>query len=60
LNDLERAAALDSKTGGDDGARRTLKVAIVTENFLPKIDGVTRTLAMLLEHLQVRFCPSST
>ncbi|GAA5880343.1 hypothetical protein JCM3774_006734 [Rhodotorula dairenensis] len=32
--------------------RRPLRVAIVTENFLPKIDGVTRTLAMLLEHLQ--------
>lgn len=32
--------------------RRPLRIAIVTENFLPKIDGVTRTLAMLLEHLQ--------
>ena len=31
--------------------RRKLRVAIVTENFLPKIDGVTRTLARLLEHL---------
>ncbi|GAA5902159.1 hypothetical protein JCM8208_002492 [Rhodotorula glutinis] len=31
---------------------RSLRVAIVTENFLPKVDGVTRTLAMLLEHLQ--------
>ncbi|GAA6003698.1 hypothetical protein JCM10207_003552 [Rhodosporidiobolus poonsookiae] len=31
---------------------RSLRIAIVTENFLPKIDGVTRTLAMLLEHLQ--------
>ena len=29
-----------------------MRVALVTENFLPKIDGVTRTLAMLLEHLQ--------
>lgn len=29
-----------------------MRVAIVTENFLPKLDGVTRTLAMLLEHLQ--------
>ncbi|GAA5961929.1 hypothetical protein JCM21900_001151 [Sporobolomyces salmonicolor] len=34
------------------GAKRSLRVAIVTENFLPKVDGVTRTLAMLLEHLR--------
>lgn len=50
-------------------SKPTLRVAIVTENFLPKsvslplarsntlitasrIDGVTRTLARLLEHLQ--------
>src|SRR5258708_26083546 len=29
-----------------------MRVAIVTENFLPKLDGVTRTLARLLEYLQ--------
>lgn len=29
-----------------------MRVAIITENFLPKLDGVTRTLAKLLEHLQ--------
>lgn len=29
-----------------------LRVLIVTENFLPKVDGVTRTLARLLEHLR--------
>src|SRR5581483_371872 len=28
-----------------------MRVAIITENFLPKLDGVTRTLAHLLEHL---------
>ena len=28
-----------------------MRVAIITENFLPKLDGVTRTLARLLEHL---------
>jgi glycosyltransferase involved in cell wall biosynthesis len=28
-----------------------MRIAIVTENFLPKLDGVTRTLAMLLEYL---------
>jgi glycosyltransferase involved in cell wall biosynthesis len=28
-----------------------MRVAIIPENFLPKLDGVTRTLAMLLEHL---------
>lgn len=33
-------------------SQQKLKVAIVTENFLPKIDGVTRTLARLLEHLR--------
>jgi glycosyltransferase involved in cell wall biosynthesis len=30
----------------------SMRVAIITENFLPKLDGVTRTLAMLLEHLR--------
>ncbi len=29
-----------------------MRVAIITENFLPKLDGVTRTLARLLEFLQ--------
>jgi glycosyltransferase involved in cell wall biosynthesis len=29
-----------------------VRVAIVTENFLPKIDGVTRTLSKVLEHLR--------
>ncbi len=31
-----------------------MRVAIITENFLPKRDGVTRTIAKLLEHLQLR------
>ncbi len=31
-----------------------MRVALVTENFLPKLDGVTRTLAMLLDHLHTR------
>jgi glycosyltransferase involved in cell wall biosynthesis len=31
---------------------QSLRIAIVTENFLPKIDGVTRVLARLLEHLR--------
>jgi glycosyltransferase involved in cell wall biosynthesis len=29
-----------------------MRVAIITENFLPKLDGVTRTLAKLLEYFQ--------
>lgn len=29
-----------------------MRIALVTENFLPKLDGVTRTLAILLEHLR--------
>ncbi|WP_052887546.1 glycosyltransferase family 4 protein [Thermogemmatispora carboxidivorans] len=29
-----------------------MRVAIITENFLPKLDGVTRTLARLLSHLE--------
>jgi glycosyltransferase involved in cell wall biosynthesis len=29
-----------------------MRVAVFSENFLPKLDGVTRTLAMLLESLQ--------
>ncbi|KAI7862690.1 hypothetical protein BDF14DRAFT_1852334 [Spinellus fusiger] len=28
-----------------------MRIAIVTENFFPKVDGVTRTLGRLLEHL---------
>ncbi|GAA5866326.1 hypothetical protein JCM8547_000740 [Rhodosporidiobolus lusitaniae] len=47
LDQLESAQSEHSTNG-----RRTLRVAICTENFLPKTDGVTRTLAMLLEHLQ--------
>ncbi|GCF08287.1 glycosyl transferase family 1 [Dictyobacter arantiisoli] len=30
-----------------------MRVAIITENFLPKLDGVTRTVSRLLEHLQL-------
>lgn len=29
-----------------------MRIALVTENFLPKIDGVTRTLGMVLTHLR--------
>jgi glycosyltransferase involved in cell wall biosynthesis len=29
-----------------------MRIAIITENFLPKMDGVTNTLARLLEYLQ--------
>src|SRR5438132_2716350 len=29
-----------------------MRIAIITENFLSKLDGVTRTLARLLEYLQ--------
>ena len=29
-----------------------MQIAIITENFLPKLDGVTRTVARVLEHLQ--------
>ncbi|ELU44191.1 serine carboxypeptidase [Rhizoctonia solani AG-1 IA] len=32
--------------------KRPLKVALITENFLPKVDGVTRCLAQLLNHLK--------
>jgi glycosyltransferase involved in cell wall biosynthesis len=38
---------IPQRAGGE-----TVRVAIITENFLPKLDGVTRTLARLLEHLQ--------
>lgn len=44
VQDMARAYPRDVK-------RPKLRVAIVTENFLPKVDGVTRTLARLLEHL---------
>jgi len=29
-----------------------MRIAIITENFLPKLDGVTHALARLLEYLQ--------
>lgn len=32
--------------------KKNMRIAIITENFLPKVDGVTRTLARLLEHLE--------
>lgn len=55
LDALESARVPTSSAhnkGSDVDSKRALRVCIVTENFLPKIDGVTRTLAMLLEHLQ--------
>ncbi|GAA5904190.1 hypothetical protein JCM6882_003972 [Rhodosporidiobolus microsporus] len=53
LDRLESARAdKEGLAGAAAGGKRPLKIAICTENFLPKIDGVTRTLAMLLEHLQ--------
>ncbi|CED82388.1 Cytochrome b5 [Phaffia rhodozyma] len=45
---LDHKVPLEEKgTGGT----AKLRIVIVTENFLPKVDGVTRTLARLLEHL---------
>ncbi|CAE6534093.1 unnamed protein product [Rhizoctonia solani] len=34
------------------GTKRAPRVVLVTENFLPKVDGVTRCLARLLKHLR--------
>lgn len=31
-----------------------MRIAIITENFLPKLDGVTRTVSRLLEHLHMQ------
>lgn len=45
LDKMERQPSVESNR------RRSLRIALVTENFLPKVDGVTRTLARLLEHL---------
>ncbi|ORY63655.1 hypothetical protein BCR35DRAFT_283223 [Leucosporidium creatinivorum] len=46
LDTLEKARPVDA-------GRRSLKIAVISENWLPKVDGVTRTLAKLLEHLQM-------
>src|SRR5947209_12880726 len=35
----------------EEQVNKPMRIAIITENFLPKLDGVTRTLARLLEHL---------
>ncbi|KAF8951640.1 hypothetical protein BDZ97DRAFT_1884915 [Flammula alnicola] len=50
-------ASVASTSRGEDGVTKRrhskrLRIAIVTENFLPKVDGVTRTLAKLLEHIE--------
>ncbi|GAA5979165.1 hypothetical protein JCM5350_007088 [Sporobolomyces pararoseus] len=50
-HDLDLLEKARFKQGTATNGKRSLRVAIVTENFLPKVDGVTRTLAMLLEHL---------
>ncbi|GAA5905966.1 glycosyltransferase family 4 protein [Sporobolomyces salmoneus] len=49
--DLDLLEKAHFKRPASTNGKRSLRVAIVTENFLPKVDGVTRTLAMLLEHL---------
>lgn len=46
-NKVERRRWLSEGRG-----RKGLRIMIVTENFLPKVDGVTRTLARLLTHLE--------
>ena len=49
-----RARCRDTlRTLGEDHTVN-LRVAIITENFLPKLDGVTHTLTRLLEHLQAQ------
>ncbi|KAJ9101246.1 hypothetical protein QFC21_003465 [Naganishia friedmannii] len=48
----ERRARRQWLSGGR--GRKGLRVMIVTENFLPKVDGVTRTLARLLTHLEAQ------
>lgn len=35
-----------------------MRVAIITENFYPKLDGVTRTIGILLEYLEKRGHPA--
>ncbi|KAI9305862.1 glycosyl transferase group 1 [Cunninghamella echinulata] len=42
-----------------------MRILIISESFLPKVDGVTRTIAKLLEHLErqnhqvMLFCPDN-
>ncbi|KAK4051979.1 hypothetical protein OIO90_004509 [Microbotryomycetes sp. JL221] len=52
LRGFELSALEKARPANDPTGKRSLRIAIVSENFLPKIDGVTRTLAKLLEHLQ--------
>jgi len=44
--------SLTAPTYATDLPGRPLRIAIVTENFLPNVDGVTRTLARLLATLR--------
>lgn len=50
---LEEKRARRQWLSGGRG-RKGLRIMIVTENFLPKVDGVTRTLARLLTHLEAQ------
>ncbi|KAK4050274.1 hypothetical protein OIV83_003595 [Microbotryomycetes sp. JL201] len=52
LRGFELSALEKARPANDPTGRRSLRIAICSENFLPKVDGVTRTLAKLLEHLQ--------
>jgi hypothetical protein len=46
-------ATLLAQSANKPRTGRGLRIALVVENFLPKIDGVTRTVARLLQHLRL-------
>lgn len=48
----KRNTNADLKRNNQDWLMTTMRIALITENFLPKLDGVTHTLARLLEYLQ--------
>ncbi|KAM0786340.1 hypothetical protein ACM66B_001812 [Microbotryomycetes sp. NB124-2] len=52
LRGFELSALEKARPANDPTGKRSLRIAVCSENFLPKVDGVTRTLAKLLEHLQ--------
>ncbi|MEO8083695.1 MAG: glycosyltransferase family 1 protein [Ardenticatenales bacterium] len=52
------ASASASPNGHDANPTAALRIALFTEVFPPKVDGITHTLSRLLEHLEIAGIPA--